>query len=152
MEREIEYESVSGKWIKQLTALFDAIIAKGEDCFFHPHPLTEEEARKIAKKRGKDLYFLQVMASKVTGYGILRGWDEGYEVPSLGIAIHPDFRRHGLCKDFMLFLHEQARARGAKKIRLKTYPENIGALNLYVNLGYDFLAKEDEQLVGFLEL
>ena len=38
MEREIEYESVSGKWIKQLTALFDAIIAKGEDCFFHPHP------------------------------------------------------------------------------------------------------------------
>ena len=152
MRKDIEYVVVSQSWVKKLAQFFKDIVAYKDDEYFHPHPFTYEKAKKIATYEGNDLYFLQIKNNEITGYAMLRGWDEGYEMPSLGIAIHPDFRRHGLGKDFMLFLHEQARARGAKKIRLKTYPENIGALNLYQNLGYDFLDREDEQLVGFLEL
>lgn len=152
MRKDIEYVVVSQSWVKKLAQFFKEIVVNKDDEYFHPHPFTYEKARKIGTYEGNDLYFLQIKKNEIAGYAMLRGWDEGYEIPSLGIAILPDFRRRGLGKDFMLFLHDQARARGAKKIRLTTYQENISALNLYLSLGYEFLDREGDQLVGFLEL
>ena len=49
-------------------------------------------AKKIATYEGDDLYFLQIKDNEIAGYAMLRGWDEGYTIPSLGIALHPDFQ------------------------------------------------------------
>jgi len=46
---------------------------------------------------------------------MLRGWDEGYETPSLGIAVHPDARGLGLARTFMGFLHAAASFQGAAR-------------------------------------
>ena len=62
------------------------------DKFFHPHPFTTEAARERAAYTGKDLYYVVIEGDEILGYGMLRGWDEGYEVPSLGIVIHPAHR------------------------------------------------------------
>src|SRR6185503_6378785 len=80
------------------------------------------------------------------------GWDEGFEVPSLGIALHPQARGNGLGRRFMLFLHQEAQARGARRVRLKVYPDNLGAVHLYDSLGYHFEAREHDQLVGIVSL
>jgi ribosomal protein S18 acetylase RimI-like enzyme len=85
-------------------------------------------------------------------YGMLRGWDEGYDVPSLGIVVAPAFRGQGYGRSLMHFLHAAAKARGAPAIRLKVYPENSTAVALYQSLGYVFGAKEGGQLVGLLDL
>ena len=47
---------------------------------------------------------------------------------------------------------EQARLRGATKIRLKVYPTNTAAVALYRRLGYTFSGEEAGQLVGYCTL
>lgn len=135
-----------------LAELFRALKTAGDDKDFHPHPLSDEEAKRRAHYSGKDLYYVLVEGNKVLGYGMLRGWDEGYEVPSLGIAIHPSVRRMGLGELLIHFLHATARRRGASKIRLKVYPDNTAAVTLYKRFGYTFQAEEAGQLVGFVDL
>ena len=99
-----------------------------------------------------DLYYVLVEANAVIGYGMLRGWSEGYEIPSLGIAIAPSARGQGLGRAFMHFLHAAARRRGSTKVRLRVDANNAAALTMYKSLGYVFDANEGPYLVGFIPL
>lgn len=120
---------------------------------FHPHPMTADYARHVCEHHaGEDLYFAIDGGNRILGYGMLRGWDEGYSIPSLAIAIAPKLRGTGLGECFMHFLHSAARIKGAQRIRLKVYPENIVAHRLYLKLGYRFDMIEQGQLVGLLDL
>ena len=96
MRKNLEYTLVSPSWAEKLAQFFSAIVVNKDDLYFHPHPFTSEMAKKIAKYEGDDLYFLQIKDNEITGYAMLRGWDEGFTIPSLGIVIHPDFRNQGL--------------------------------------------------------
>lgn len=135
-----------------LADFFRALEEGGIARHFHPHPFTEEIAMKLCRYDGKDLYYAAVCGEQVLGYGMLRGWDEGYDVPSLGIAIHPKEQGKGLGRLMMEFLHVASRQRGAKRIRLKVYPDNRAAVRLYESLGYVFSGESGGQLVGFLDL
>ncbi len=88
----------------------------------------------------------------MAGYGMLRGWDEGYEIPSLGIAILPGYQRKGLGRLLMTHLHEVARQRGAKRIRLKVYARNAAAVSLYSSLGYKLEPIDGGQYLGVLDV
>jgi ribosomal protein S18 acetylase RimI-like enzyme len=133
-----------------LTDFFAVIAAGGDDKFFHPHDFSEQTASKICSYNGRDLYYLVIFNNTVIGYGMLRGWDEGFEIPSLGIIIHPDYRNKkiGLC--LMNFLHSASNLRNAPAIRLKVYANNEKAMNLYKQLGYSFEEEQDSQMVGYL--
>ena len=148
----LEIRIVNETLEQPLAEFFLALKGAGDDRHFHPHPFTDEEASKRAHYLGKDCYYVLVEGDKVLGYGMLRGWDEGYEIPSLGIAIHPSARGAGLGKLLMHFLHVAAQRRGARKIRLKVYPGNSVAVKLYKDLGYTFQAEEAGQLIGFFDL
>jgi ribosomal protein S18 acetylase RimI-like enzyme len=152
MRKNIEYVAVSPSWAEKLAQFFKDIVANKDDVYFHPHPLTCEMARRIATYEGDDLYFLQIKDNEIAGYAMLRGWDDGYTIPSLGIVIHPHFRNQGLGREFMCFLHNQAKAKGATKVRLKVYSNNAGAQQLYESLGYSFSDEENGQLIGYYEL
>lgn len=152
MSINIEYKKVTHQWLTKLTRFFEEIITQNEDVFFHPHPLNYEAAKEIASLQGQDLYFLQIKDNDITGYGMLRGWDDGYLIPSLGIAIHPRFRRQGLAKKFMDFMHQKAKEKGAQKIRLTVYTSNIAAIRLYRSYGYAFSEEKDHKLIGYCEL
>ena len=93
-----------------------------------------------------------VEAEVVLAYGFSRGWDEGYLIPNLGIAVHPEVRGIGLSKAFMYFLHVAARRTGARQVRLKAYPNDLTAIKLYKSLGYIFQGNENGQMVGKLVL
>jgi len=152
MRKNLKYTLVSPSWAEKLAQFFKDIIANKDDLYFHPHPLTCEMAKKIAIHKGDDLYFLQIKDNRIAGYAMLRGWDEGYTIPSLGIAMHPNFRNQGLGTDFMGFLHNQARAKGADKVRLKVYLSNTRARHFYESLEYSFIDEENGQLIGYCEL
>ncbi len=135
-----------------LTEFFDALTAACDDRFFHPHALTPAEARRVCSHDGEDLYLVAADGDRVVAYGLLRGWDIGFEVPSLGIAVHPHERGCGVARAFMHYLHATARRRGAPRVRLKVYHDNTPAKRLYESLGYVFAEKgSDGQLIGLLD-
>ena len=126
---------------------------KCTDPRFHPHAFTVNEASRICAYTGADIYAVAVVQGTIMAYGMLRGWDEGYSIPSLGITVASECRGSGLAQLFMEYLHFNARLRGACSIRLKVYPDNVRAIALYRKLGYQFGdSLEKGQMVGTLPL
>ena len=148
----LELRAIAPEWAPALGDFFAALRGSGDDRYFHPHPLTAEHAEVIGRYAGRDLYYLLVEGADVLGYAMLRGWDEGYAIPSLGIALHPAARGAGLARPFMAFLHAAARRRGAPCVRLKVYRTNARAIALYRALGYEFDMSGGDELVAHLTL
>ena len=148
----LEIRLLSPEWEHALARFFSGLRGPAE-AHFHPHPFTDETAKQLAHYRGEDLYYVLVDGGTVLAYGMLRGWDEGYEIPSLGIAVDSHHRGRGFGELLMHFLHSAARMKGAEKIRLKVYKDNLSACDLYRKLGYQLEENgPEEQLVGILVL
>jgi len=130
-------------WVQALQEFHAALLARGDTRLFSPHSFAAEALLALCAPGKQDLHYLLTVESAVAGYGLARGWDEGYTTPSLGIAIHPDWRGIGLSETLMHFLHGAARARGATRVRLRVHPSNAIALGLYRRLGYQFEAAFD---------
>jgi ribosomal protein S18 acetylase RimI-like enzyme len=128
------------------------IFAHLDQAFFRPHPFTADEARRIAHHRGRDTYAVLVEAGRPVAYGMLRGWDEGYDSPSLGVAVRTDAQGRGLGRLMMVRLHDLARARGSDEVRLRVHPDNRRARRLYESLGYSYGGEERDELVMKLRL
>lgn len=115
--------------------------------FFHPHGFTQDEAYRIANHTGQDIYSALFVNGIIKAYGMLRGWDEGYETPCLGICVDPSAARQGFGRMMMDHLHAMAKNRGARSVMLKVYKDNIAAINLYLHLGYEHAGSKDDQIV-----
>lgn len=132
---------------------FEVIKHFGEDKFFHPHSFDAEFINELCFNEHDDLYYFLCNNVEIIGYGMLRGWEQGYKIPYLGIYISPYYRgKCGISKMFMNFLHCAASIKGAETIRLKVYKDNDKAINLYKSLGYTILDFDDFQYLGELKL
>lgn len=150
---DIEIQEIGPDVEEVLTRFFRFLKLHGIERFFQPHPLSDEAAHERARYSGRDYYCIILNGDEVLGYGMLRGWDEGYEVPSLGIVIHPDAQGQGLGRLLMNFLHKEAQNRGAKRIRLRVNPENTAAVKLYRKMEYKLTPEKDSPyLLGYLDL
>jgi [ribosomal protein S18]-alanine N-acetyltransferase len=150
--KQLECRKLTIDWKQPLANFLRDLEKVGDNKYFHPHPFTDEALNRVVQYTGRDIYYILVEEDNVLGYGLLRGWDEGYKIPSLGVAIHPSARKTGLGTMFMHFLHAAARRNGATQVRLRVYPDNIKALELYKRIGYKFKTKESEYLVGIFDL
>ena len=104
--------------------------------YFRPHPFTHDEATRITGRSGRDIYGMLMVDDSPVAYGLLRGWDEGFETPSLGIGVRVDHQGMGLGRLTMEHLHEIARAGGATTVRLRVHADNARARRLYESFGY----------------
>lgn len=147
-----ECRILCSEWMQPLMDFLRDLQEAGDTELFCPHAFTDEAVHQIVTRAHKDAYYVLVEGKQVLGYGMLRGWDEGFEVPSLGIAIHPSVRGTGLGRAFMHILHACARRKGATKVRLRVKSGNTRAASLYKGLGYEFQSEEAGYLVGNLEL
>lgn len=135
-----------------LSELFERIRVDPASTFFHPHEFTVSEAYRICNLAGQDHYLALRVDEQFLAYGMLRGWDEGFATPTLGIYVSPALRGTGAARVMMEFMHLDARLAGASRIRLKVYSSNVPAHRLYISLGYEFADAEGEQLVGVVNL
>lgn len=135
-----------------LGRMFEAAAAGNVERFFHPHPLTAAAAAAICGRNGRDVYLGLFVDDEAAVYGMLRGWEEGYAVPALGILVAVDHRRRGLGLAMMRHLHLTAALAGAARIRLKVARGNVAARALYHRLGYRFEEEEGNDLIGYLAL
>lgn len=137
---------------REAADLFYEVAHDPSSAMFRPHALTEQYAYAMSWER--DVYVLAIDASQTAfAYGMLRGWDEGYEIPSLGIVVCRAARGTGIARLMMQHLHVCARLRGATTVRLRVHPDNNVAIGLYRSMGYQFSDEiEEDQYVGQLDL
>jgi ribosomal protein S18 acetylase RimI-like enzyme len=115
---------------------------------FDPFPLTAGRARAIAEQPRADLYFAAEIDGELVGMTMLRGWDEGYDVPSFGILVDRAHRGGGLGRALTSQTLERARAAGAHRVRLSVYASNTVALRLYEALGFVETEREPRTVAG----
>ena len=149
---EILLEDLAPRHEDALCDFFVALDANGDGSLFYPHPLTETEARRLCRHAGLDQYFVVVTGSRIIGYGMLRGWDEGYAVPSLGLAVHPEYRSKRVAAFLLCGLIRQAKNRGAAKLRLTVEASRIRFIAFFERHGFVFSTLKPGRLVGMLEL
>ena len=118
-----------------------------DPAFFRPHPFTPEEAARVAGCTGRNLHAVAIRDGKFIGYGMLRGWDEGFDTPSLGICLRADAQGEGVGRAFMHWLHGFAAGRGATHVRLRVHADNVRARRLYEAMGYREAGEERGELV-----
>lgn len=140
-----------------LTTMLRAVEDAGETNWFSPHSFSRPYLAKLCAPHVLDLHYVLMVEAEAFAYGLLRGWDEGYEIPSLGIAVHPDHRGVGLGVTMMQFLHAAARLRGCARVRLRVSRSNAVAVALYHATGYRFEEPSagggrDVLLTGYKEL
>jgi ribosomal protein S18 acetylase RimI-like enzyme len=120
--------------------------------FFRPHPFTAVAARRVAHHSGRDTYAILLEDGRAVAYGILRGREEGYTVPSLGIAVRTSAQGRGVGRVMMGYLHAEAAHRGATVVRLRVDSKNVRARRLYESLGYVYAGEDRNELVMLYDL
>ena len=116
--------------------------------FVHTSP--EAVARFLAEPA--DVHVLGRAIGEVVAFGMLRGWHEGYDVPSLGIAVRRDREGAGYGRAMMIALERLARDRGATQIRLRVHPDNLRARRLYEAQGYREVGVERGETLMLIDL
>ncbi|KKP43500.1 MAG: hypothetical protein UR31_C0004G0006 [Parcubacteria group bacterium GW2011_GWA2_33_14] len=142
---------------KKLVSFFEVIKKHNLNNFFHPHSFDKKTAKKIVdiSESGKrDLYYL-VLDNKenIAGYFMLRGFDEGYFVPSFAIVVHPDYMNRGIGKQITIMAIKICERLRVGKMMIKVYEDNIVAQKIYRSLHFTF-SKSDKknELVGRLNI
>ena len=123
-----------------------------DQTYFQPHPMTAEYARELAGRPSEDTYLIGMVGDQAVAYGMLRGWDEGFSVPSLGLGVHRSFERRGYGMKMMLALRAAAQQRGATRIRLRVNPDNVAAAALYRRLGFQEAGVDRFEILMLLDV
>ncbi|NDJ76064.1 MAG: GNAT family N-acetyltransferase [Chloroflexi bacterium] len=115
---------------------------------FQPFPLTEESARFICHEEKKDRYYLAFDGEQLIGLSMLRGWDEGYDIPAYGLII--DYRLHTKGFGTVVVNHAFAEARslGSPGVRITTHATNDAVNHFCRKHGFEMLSKEPIELDG----
>lgn len=143
---------------EDLAVLFENNNVEPITRFFTPFALTRETAHEIACEYHRDKYYLGIVEEKVIGLSMLRGWDEGYTVPSFGMFIDLHQHRHGYGKQLLDLTIEAARQLGCQKIRLSVLKANHLAYRIYKSRGFKeidrskFHDSADEKLIMIKDL
>src|SRR2546423_8118918 len=115
---------------------------------FNPFPMTSETAKKIACLPRRDHYYGAFLDGRIIGLAMLRGWDEGYSVPSFGIIIDHRFQRLGMGSRMLDYTIDAGVQLGCSSIRLSVFASNQRAVHLYLSRGIVEDSREDILLSG----
>jgi GNAT superfamily N-acetyltransferase len=115
---------------------------------FSPFPMTDETARRIALEPRRDRYYGAFDGGRVVALSMLRGWDEGYEVPSFGIVVDHEWHGRGVGTRMTEFTVGEARRLGCRRVRLTVYASNAAAVRIYAAQGFVERGREPVLLAG----
>lgn len=111
---------------------------------FNPFPLTDESARRIACNREQDRFYIARFHRELVGFGMLRGFQAGYALPSLGILIGVPYQGRGFGRRLIEEVVRATSMLGCDGVRLSVYNWNRRAIRLYESLGFVAEADGDE--------
>lgn len=103
---------------------------------FIPFAFDLNTINKILDKLTDDKFFGVYVDEILVGFYMLRGFDEGYEIPSYGVWISEKYSGLGLSKLTLQHAITFCKANNIKKIMLKVHPDNTIAKNIYEKFGF----------------
>ncbi len=104
---------------------------------FTAFELSEKVFANLLSNAVNDKYLGLFYGEKIVGFYMLRGFDEGYEIPSYGVIILSEFSNKGLSKLTLYHAFALCRINKVKKLMLKVHPENTYAKKLYESFGFE---------------
>lgn len=129
---------------------------KKDNCDYKAHFSAFSNSNELIDlilKNRKDVYKTIKINEEVCGIYFLRGFQEGYEIPSFGIYIFEKYSGRGLAAKALEDAINVATNLGVDKVMLKVSKQNSKAYPLYLkhqfrfdrlclNTGHDILIKE----------
>jgi RimJ/RimL family protein N-acetyltransferase len=105
--------------------------------YFIPFGFDQSSIENILIKADKDQYYGIYVSDQLAGFYMLRGFDQGYEIPSYGVWVAPKYSGLGLASLTMQHAVSLCRINGIKKLMLKVHPENTVAKTIYEKNGFN---------------
>ena len=102
---------------------------------FFPHDYDVATLKKMLSQEDKHYYIYLDDSLNFAGYGMIRAW-EGFDTPTLGCVIWPEYRRCGNGARLVNELVAKARQLGFSSIKLKVSKKNTFAYGLYKKAGF----------------
>lgn len=109
---------------------------EGYNKHFVPFNMNIDSLKDILSKARRDLFFCVKIDTEIAGFFMLRGFDQGYEIPSYGVWISSKFSNKGLAKLTLQYCISLCRFAKIEKLMLKVHPDNNIALKMYRNFGF----------------
>lgn len=113
---EIERKSFPTPWSR---GAFLSELLENEHAYYLVARLPSDDERRLGRPLG------------YIGIWIVAG--EGHIT---NVAVHPDYRNHGIGRRLLLAIGELAQAKGADRLTLEVRRTNYGAQRLYTRLGF----------------
>lgn len=95
--------------------------------FFYAFSFEAGDIARMLAARGRDVYMGLLWRDELAGLFMLRGWEEGYEVPALGAFVAEKYRGRGLMQLTVELTKVICRLRGASRVMYKSHPDNAPA-------------------------
>lgn len=102
---------------------------------FIPFDFSESSVKKILSEKKSYKYFGLFSKSDLIGFYMLRGFDEGYEIPAYGVWISSKYENKGLTTLTLYHAFAYCKINNIKTLMLKVHPDNTTAKNLYEKHG-----------------
>ena len=103
--------------------------------FFYAFGTDESAIAEMLAAAGKDVYSGVFWQANLIGVFMLRGWDAGFELPSLGVLVDAKYRGNRILELMIDSAKMICRLSGVKKIFAKSHPDNAGLKNL-IRMGF----------------
>ncbi|HYI41896.1 MAG TPA: GNAT family N-acetyltransferase [Allosphingosinicella sp.] len=122
--------------------------------FFYAFGADEAAIAEILKSREKDVYSGLFWQGALICVFMLRGWDEGYDIPSFGLVVAADRRGREVLTVAMEAAKLISRLAGADRMMCKVHPGNVGATRGALRLGWIADCEEPEtgNLIYYFDL
>ena len=104
--------------------------------FFRPFGYDEASIATALAQTGQDIFTGLFWDQQLVGFFMLRGWNEGYEVPAFGILIDERYRGYGLEMAALDTAKVICRLRNVSRLMIKMHPDNISAKGVARKTGF----------------
>jgi RimJ/RimL family protein N-acetyltransferase len=106
--------------------------------YFIPFSFEEAAITAMLTRAVKDRYWGMWVGSDLAAFFMLRGFDEGYAMPSYGVAVAEPHSGKGLLKLSLQFALTWCKVNGVARMMLKVHPDNIIARRIYERFGFQY--------------
>jgi len=93
--------------------------------FFYAFNADESAITAILSASKMDIYSGLFWQEELVGVYMLRGWDDGYDVPAFGVLIDEKYRGGAFMRLALDTAKLICRLSGAKRLMAKIHPENV---------------------------
>jgi RimJ/RimL family protein N-acetyltransferase len=120
--------------------------------YFHPFAFDVVTLERVLSSATQDVYLGIYVLQEIVGLVMLRGWDDGYTVPALGIMLDYAYTGCGLSDMAIHAAKCIARLRNCQRIMLKVHPDNLPAMRLFRRHGFAPTGQDGDMIVMHHEL